>query len=84
MIFWALEERKKRRERNRAELEAEIQARVEAQAQARRRLRAEALAEGQAETAQRYEKWLAKVAEERNIPLADLLPPPQEPRQNPD
>ena len=71
MIFWALEERKKRRERNRAELEAEIQARAEAQAQARERLRAE--------TAQRYESWLAKVAVEKGIPLADLLPPPEHP-----
>ena len=79
MIFWALEERKKRRERNRAELEAEIQARVEAQAQAQGKLRAEGRAEGQAETAQRYEKWLAKVAEEKGIPLSELLPPPQEP-----
>ena len=61
VIFWALEQRKKRRER----------------------LRAEALAEGQAETAQRYEKWLAKVAEEKNIPLSELLPP-QEPLQRPD
>ena len=26
MIFWALEERKKRRERNRAEIRAEVQA----------------------------------------------------------
>ena len=69
MIFWALEERKKRRERNRAELEAEIQARAEAQA--RERLRAE--------TAQRYESWLAKVAVEKGIPLADLLPPPEHP-----
>ena len=56
MIFWALEQRKKRRER----------------------LRAEALAEGEAVAAQRYENWLAKVAEEKGIPLADLLPP-QEP-----
>ena len=49
MIFWALEERKKRRERIRAE--------------------------GRAEAAQRYETWLAKVAEEKGIPLADLLLP---------
>ncbi|MDE2786562.1 MAG: hypothetical protein OXL37_07855 [Chloroflexota bacterium] len=40
---------------------------------------AEGLAEGEAAAAQRYEKWLAKVAEERNIPLAELLPPPQNP-----
>ena len=74
VIFWALEERKKRRERNRAELEALIQARVEAQARDQEKLRAE----GRAETEQRYESWLSKVAEEKGIPLADLLPP-QEP-----
>ena len=55
MIFWALEERKKRRERNRAEIRAE--------------------------EARRYESWLAKVAEEKGIPLADLLPPPREDAQ---
>ena len=74
VIFWALEERKKRRERNRAEIEALIQARVEAQARDQEKLRAE----GRAETAQRYENWLAKVAEEKGIPLADLLPPPEQ------
>ena len=52
MIFWALEERKKRRERIRAE--------------------------GRAEAEQRYENWLAKVAEARGIPLDELLPPQQE------
>ena len=71
VIFWALEERKKRRERNRAELEALIQARVEDQARDREKLRAEV----RAETERRYESWLTKVAEEKGIPLADLLPP---------
>ena len=71
VIFWALEERKKRRERNRAELEALIQARVEAQARDQEKLRAE----GRAETERRYESWLSKVAEEKGIPLAELLPP---------
>ena len=87
MIFWALEERKKRRERNRAELEAEIQARIEAeiqarfesQAQSQEELRAEGQAQGEAEAAQRYESWLAKVSEEKGIPLADLLPPQENP-----
>ena len=32
-------------------------------------------AEGVAATKQRYESWLAKVAAEKGIPLADLLPP---------
>ena len=36
---------------------------------------AKGLAEGQTATAQHYERWLAKVAEEKGIPLADLLPP---------
>ena len=44
----------------------------------RARWRAEAQAEGRAETAQRYEKWLAQVAEEKGIPLAELLPPPDQ------
>ncbi len=65
MIFWALEERKKRRERRQAE---------------REKLRAESRAEAE----QRYDAWLAKVAEEKSIPLAELLPPPQEPLQRPD
>ena len=64
MIFWALEERKKRRERRQAE---------------RERLRAESRAEGRAEAEQRYDAWLAKVAEEKNIPLSELLPPDQNP-----
>ena len=56
VIFWALEERKKRRER----------------------LRAEGRKEGRAEEAQHFENWLTKVAAEKDIPLADLLPPPRE------
>lgn len=64
VIFWALEERKKRRERRQSEAQAE-----------RERLEAEARAEGKAAAAQHYESWLAKVAGEKGIPLADLLPP---------
>ena len=60
MIFWALEERKKRRERLRAEG------------------RKEGREEGRAEEAQHFENWLTKVAAEKDIPLADLLPPPRE------
>ena len=83
VIFWALEERKKRRERNRAELEALIQARIEAEIQVRVESQAqsqeELRAEGRAETTQRYENWLTKVADEKGIPLADLLPPQENP-----
>ena len=65
LMFWALDERQKWRARWRAEAQAEG--------------RAEGLAEGRVEgetaAAQRYEKWLTKVAEEKGIPLADLLPP---------
>ena len=83
VIFWALEERKKRRERSRAELEALIQARIEAEIQVRVESQAqsqeELRAEGRAETTQRYENWLTKVADEKGIPLADLLPPQENP-----
>lgn len=44
----------------------------------RARWRAEAQAEGEAVEAQRYEKWLTKVAEEKGIPLAELLRPREE------
>ena len=67
-MFWALDERRKWRARWRAE----------AQAEGRAEGRAEGQAEGRAETAQRYEKWLAQVAEEKGIPLAELLPPPDQ------
>ena len=41
----------------------------------RRKWRAQLRAEGAATTEERYRKWLAKVAEERNIPLEELIPP---------
>ena len=44
----------------------------------RRKWRAKWRAEARAEVAQHYESWLAKVAEEKGIPLAELLPPPRE------
>ena len=68
LMFWALDERRKWRARWRAEAQAEGHAEG----------RAEGHAEGRAETAQRYEKWLAQVAEEKGIPLAELLPPPDQ------
>lgn len=46
----------------------------------RAKAREEGLAEGRAETAQRYESWLAKVAAEKGIALAELLPPEEPPR----
>ena len=41
----------------------------------REQRRAEGRQEGAAATEKRYQQWLAKVAEERNIPLDELLPP---------
>ena len=64
-MFWALDERRKWRAKAREE------GRVEGLAEGR----AEGLEAGKAATARRYHDWLAKVAEEKNIPLADLLPP---------
>lgn len=61
LMFWALDERRKWRARWRAEAQAEG--------------RAEGMAEGEAAEAQRYENWLTKVAEEKGIPLAELLRP---------
>ena len=65
LMFWALDERRKWRARWRAE----------AQAEGRAEGRAEGMAEGEAAEAQRYENWLTKVAEEKGIPLAELLRP---------
>ena len=66
LMFWALDERRKWRAKWRAE--------------AREEGRTEGRVEGQAETAQRYESWLAKVAAEKGIALAELLPPEEPPR----
>ena len=41
----------------------------------RRKWRAQLRAEAVAATEGRYRQWLAKVAEERNIPLEELMPP---------
>ena len=60
-MFWALEQHQKWRAQIRAEGRAEGQAEGRAQAEAA--------------TARRYEDWLAKVAKERGIDLAELLPP---------
>ena len=80
VIFWALEERKKRRERRQAEAQAERE-RLEAEARAAGLAQgmAEGIAQGQAEVSQLYADWLAKVAEEKGIPLGDLLPPQENP-----
>ena len=73
LMFWALDERRKWRAkaRNEGHAEGHAEGRVEGLAEGRMAGRAE----GQAETEQRYEGWLAKVAEEKGIALADLLPP---------
>ena len=65
-MFWALDERRKWRAKWRAEARAEG--------------KTEGKAEGKAEAARRYERWLAKVAEEKGIELAELLPPEESPR----
>ena len=41
----------------------------------RAQLRQEGRQEGVDATEKRFEQWLAKVAEERNIPLDELMPP---------
>ena len=41
----------------------------------RRKWRAQLRAEGAAANRKEFEQWLAKVAEERNIPLEELMPP---------
>ncbi len=69
LMFWALDERRKWRAKMRSE------ARAEGLAEGRAEGHAEGRAEAEAATAQRYHDWLAKVAEEKGIPLADLLPP---------
>ena len=73
LMFWALDERRKWRAKAREEGRQE--GRVEGLAEGRAVGLSEGRAEGQAQTTQRYEGWLAKVAEERGIPLAELLPP---------
>ena len=89
LMFWALDERRKWRARWRAEARAEgltegraegrTEGRAEGRTEGRAEGRTEGRAEGRAKEAQRYERWLAKVAEEKGIPLADLLPPEQNP-----
>ena len=69
LMFWALDERRKWRAKAREEGRAEGLAEGHAEG------RAEGLEAGEAATTQRYHDWLAKVAEEKGIPLADLLPP---------
>ena len=64
-MFWALEQHQKWRARMREEGRAE--GRAEGVAVGR--------AQAEAATVRRYEDWLAKVAKERGIDLAELLPP---------
>ncbi len=69
IMFWAWDQHKKVQAKLRAEGEAIGLAKGEAVG------RAKGEAIGATATAQRYEKWLAKVAQERGIDLAELLPP---------
>ena len=71
-MFWALDQRRKWRAKWRAE------ARAEGLAEGRQQGRQEGRQQGQTETAHRYDTWLARVAEEKGIALAELLPPQDE------
>lgn len=72
-MFWAWDQHKKVQAKLRAEGEAVGLAKGEAVGRAKGEVVGRA--EGATATAQRYEKWLAKVAQERGIDLAELLPP---------
>lgn len=82
-MFWAWEQHKKAMAKINADIEASKLA--QAKAEAMRLAKAEAIgqvkgeaigwARGAAATARRYENWLAKVAREKGINLAELLPP---------
>ena len=93
MVFWAWEQHKKAMAQIDADIAAsrakeEERRREEARALAFRLAEAEAIgqvkgeiigqARGEAATVRRYEKWLTKVAAERGIKLAELLPPPKD------
>ncbi len=77
LMFWALDQRRKWRAKWRAEAIAEGHAEGIAQgiAEGRAEGQAEGRIAGQAETQQRYDEWLARVSQEKGIPLDDLLPP---------
>ncbi len=69
MVFWALEQRRKRREKLRAEAMAEgiAQGRAEAIAEGR--------AEGRAEERKRIKALMARISRDTGIPIEKLLPP---------
>ena len=81
LMFWAWDQHKKVQAKLRAEGAAI--GREEGEAIGLAKGEAVGLAKGEAvgraedatATAQRYEKWLAKVAQEKGIDLAELLPP---------
>ena len=80
-MFWAWDQHKKVQAKLRAEgaaigrAEGEAVGRAEGEAVGRAKGEAIGRAEGATATARRYEKWLAKVAREKGINLAELLPP---------
>ena len=73
LMFWALDQRRKWRAKWRAEAVAE--GRAEGVAEGHAVGITEGRATGQAETQRRYDEWLARVSQEKGIPLDDLLPP---------
>ncbi len=79
-MFWALDQRRKWRAKWRAEARAEglAEGREEGRQEGRQQGRQEGRQQGQTETVHRYDTWLARVAEEKGIALAELLPPQDE------
>ena len=76
LMFWAWEQHQKVRAKLRAEGEAIGLEKGEAIGLEKGE--AIGLEKGQAATAERYETWLTKVAAERGIELAELLPPDED------
>ncbi len=85
MVFWALEQRQKRRAKIEAEaravgravgrVEGFAEGRVEGHAEGRAEGRAEGHAEGLAEERKRQKARMALISQQTGIPLEDLLPP---------
>ena len=68
-MFWALAQRRKWQARLREE------GRQEGKEEGREEGKEEGRQEGVAANRKEFKQWLAKVAEERNIPLEELMPP---------
>ena len=72
-MFWALAQRRKWQARLREEGRQE--GKEEGREEGKEEGREEGRQEGVAANRKEFEQWLAKVAEERNIPLDELMPP---------